>query len=178
MRLVELQEPDERIRRPLGEEEFELAYNKLVQNEMSKEEIRDFARDMVESGRYPRSVESLVFLLSRMHTILHGIAPEGETQARADVMFRDTRPMIDYVLRRGDLDMEDIEYNIGQAKEELAARPVVKKVKRDEALQMMAEFYNANRELIRPEARQHRDEIVQAIMNGASPEQAFAPYMK
>ena len=76
---------------------------------MSKEEIADFAREMVESGRYPRTVESLRFILNRMHIVLHGVAPEGETQSRADVMFRDTQPIINYVLSRGDLDEEDIQ---------------------------------------------------------------------
>lgn len=178
MKLIDLFEQDEeRVTGRLGPEEFELAYNKLAQNEMSKEEIRDFAREMVESGRYPRSANSLIFLLSRMHIILHGVAPEGETQNRADVMFRDTKPIIDYVIQRGDLDMEDIEQNIGDAKEELASRPIIRKVKKEEALRMMSEYYKANKERIPRNIQQYREQIVQAIMNGVSPEQAFAQFM-
>lgn len=176
MKLFEIVDPNqERVTGRLSDEEFEVAYNKLQQNEMSKEEIADFAREMVESGKYPRSVESLKFLLSRMHIILHGIAPEGETQNRAEVMFRDTQPIINYVLKRGDLDEEDIRYHLGHAREELANRPPPKaKITPDQARQMMSDYYMANRDRIPKRAVQYRDQIIQDIIGGASPEEAFS----
>ena len=66
----------------LTDEEFEIAYNKLVQNEMSKDDINEYSHTMFDEGRYPRSKDSLQFLLTRMHIVLHGEAPSGETPER------------------------------------------------------------------------------------------------
>lgn len=179
MKLFELLDPQqELVTGRLTDEEFSLAYNKLVQNEMSKEEIKNFARDMVAEGRYPRSEQSLIFLMSRMHIILHGLAPEGETQNRADVMFRDTQPIINYVLKRGELDEEDIRYHIGQAREELANRPPPRvKIKPEDARKMMSDFYMANKDTLPRNIGQQRNQIIQDIINGMSAEEAFSKYM-
>lgn len=181
MKLYEImdQEPaPERVTGRLGDDELGVAYEKLRRSEMSKEEINQFAHEMVEQGRYPRSPESLKFVMSRMHIILHGIAPQGETQSRADVMFRDTKPIINYVLKRGELDQEDIDYHIGEARKELAERPPPKvKVKPEEARKMMSDFYRENKANLPPTITQAREQIIQDIMNGDTAEEAFAKHM-
>lgn len=178
MRLFEIMETPPPVRGRLTDEELRVAYDKLIRNEMSKEEIADFARDMVEKGEYPRTVGSLIFVLSRMHIILHGIAPEGETQNRADIMFRDTRPIIDYVLRRGDLDEEDIQYHLGHAREELASRPSPRaKIRPEDARKMMSDYYRNNRNMMPKNITQYREQIIQDILNGVPVEQAFSKYI-
>lgn len=184
MKLYEVAPVDDeyRVTGRLSDEEFEIAYNKLSQNEMSREEIMDFSKEMVETGRYPRTVRSLYFLMSRMHIILHGIAPEGETETTAEVMFQDTKPIVDYVLKRGDLDEEDVQHHIGQAREELATRPK-KETKEeyaarlDKAQKDMFAYYKANKARMPKNVVAHKEEIVQSIMQGLSPEEAFQRYM-
>ena len=54
------------------------------------------------------------------------------------------------------------------------ARTVLKKPKESEALQLMADYYQANKAELPPEVRKHRDRIVEFIMEGLSPKEAFA----
>lgn len=186
MKLNEIATPRTR----LTDEEFEIAYNKLVQNEMSKEEIDEYSHGMVDAGMYPRTKNSLQFLLTRMHIVLHGEAPSGEAPERADVMFKDTKPIIDYVLRQGHLDEEDIEYHIGNAKEELATRKTRKEIEADEAeayalrrdaYYRMYDYYRANKDsmpkkFVQDVAR-YKEDLTDAVASGLSPEKAFAPYI-
>ena len=176
MLLVELfDEEPQKVTGRLTDDELGLAYEKLRQNEMSKEEIHDWSRQQVEDGRYPRSPESLKFVLSRMHIILHGVAPEGESPNRADVMFRDTQPIINFVLSKGELDEEDIQMHIGHAREELAQRqPPKAKLKREDALRMMADYYKEHRDILPNNIAKFRDQIVNSILGGMTPDQAFS----
>jgi hypothetical protein len=54
------------------------------------------------------------------------------------------------------------------------AKTIPKKPKESEALQLMAEFYQANKATLSPEVRKHRDQIVEFIMEGMAPKDAFA----
>lgn len=49
-----------------------------------------------------------------------------------------------------------------------------KKVKKQKALELMAEHYKNNRSTLPPSVREHRELIVELIMEGLSPEDAFA----
>lgn len=162
----------------LTDEEFKVAYDKLQRSEMSKEEIQDFANEVVSSGQYPRSAGSLVFVMNRMHILLHGLVPEGESANRAEIMFRDTQPMINYVVGRGHLSAEDIHSQIQDAREELEQRPSAKpKIKREDAMRMMGQYFMANKARIPKNVTQYREQIIQDIMNNVSPEEAFSKYM-
>lgn len=172
MRLCEIEDIHATGR--LTNEELGLAYDRLMRSEMTKEEINDFAKDFTTSGRYPRTAGSLIFVMSRMHILLHGVAPEGETQSRADTMFNIPQSMIDYVLGRGDLDEEDLRLHIRNAEEDLAARPV--RLRKEDALKVMSEFYRAHKPTLPKDIGSHREEILSDIMNGVPAEQAFAKY--
>lgn len=54
------------------------------------------------------------------------------------------------------------------------AKPVRRKPNRDEALQLMSDYYRTNRAALPGDIRVHRDAIVELIMAGVSPEDAFA----
>jgi hypothetical protein len=54
------------------------------------------------------------------------------------------------------------------------AEPVRRKPNETEALQMMSDYYRANRTTLPGDIRVHRDAIVELIMAGVPPESAFA----
>lgn len=58
------------------------------------------------------------------------------------------------------------------------AKPVVARPKEPEALHIMADYYLRNKEQLSPRVREHRDLIVELLMEGMSPEEAFAMVLK
>lgn len=54
------------------------------------------------------------------------------------------------------------------------AKTILKKPKESEALQLMADYYQANKSALPPEVRKYRDKIVELIMEGVAPKEAFA----
>jgi hypothetical protein len=54
------------------------------------------------------------------------------------------------------------------------AEPVRRKPTENEALQMMSDYYRANRATLPDDIRVHRDAIVELVMAGVPPEAAFA----
>ncbi len=54
------------------------------------------------------------------------------------------------------------------------AKTILKRPKELEALQLMADFYQANKSELPAEVRKHRDRIVEFIMEGMAPKEAFA----
>lgn len=54
------------------------------------------------------------------------------------------------------------------------AKPVRRKPNHDDALQLMSAYYRTNRALLPSDIRVHREAIVELIMAGVSPEDAFA----
>ena len=54
------------------------------------------------------------------------------------------------------------------------AKTILKRPKESEALQLMADYYQANKAELPPEVRKHRDRIVEFIKEGVSPKEAFA----
>lgn len=167
-----MDEPQQTSR--LGEDEFRLAYDKLFRHEMTKEEISTWSREVAEEGRYTRTFQSLEFVMNRMHILLHGIAPEGESPTRAGTMFKISQPMVNYVIERGDFDHEDISAHVEHAKEELAERPLPRpRMKPEEARKIMSDYYQANKNNIPRTVTTHRESIIQDILNGLSAEEAF-----
>jgi hypothetical protein len=54
------------------------------------------------------------------------------------------------------------------------ARPVARKPKEGEALKMMADYFFDHRSRLPPDIRRYRELIVELLMEGLSPEEAFA----
>lgn len=104
----------------LTDKHFNIAYNLVVKNELDKDVIKDLSKVMYESEEYDRTNNSAEFLLSRMHILVHGLAPHGETERRAETMFTIPETMIDYANKKG----LDTVFNISYAREELKNRPV------------------------------------------------------
>jgi len=58
------------------------------------------------------------------------------------------------------------------------ARPIARRPKEPEALQRMSDYYFANKERLPSDIRKYREPIVALIMEGVSPEEAFAAVSK
>lgn len=158
----------------LSDSELTVVYNHLGQSQMSKEEIDQAADQIIDGIEYQRSKQSAIFALTRMHILVHGVAPEGETQNRADTMFQIPNKMIQFVVNQGDYDQDDLHAHIEHAKEELANRPVKKS--RNKATEMMAKYYQQHKQMLPHTVKDYREQIIQDIMDGMSAEDAFEKY--
>lgn len=152
-------------------EQIELAYNKLGEanrsfnTALSIEEINDLAQELYGTGRSPAS---WVFLLTRLHVLVFGMAPHGVSESRAEKMFGyPSKEMVRFAQGEG----IDVEGQISAAREELRNRPV--RIKRDVALKLMADYYMANKATLPKSVTQYREEIIGRLMAGMNPEQAF-----
>lgn len=158
------------MRKRLGDAQFQMAYNAVSREELTREDIKELARQFEESEVYGRTAGSAEFVLNRMHILVHGTAPIGETESRAETMFNIPETMIKFAERQG----IDAFGNIELAKIDLAERP--KKVKQDVATQMMADYYRMNKQFLPKNISQFRTDIIRDIMTGTSPEVAFNKY--
>lgn len=166
MKLSQIMEQDDGSTR-ITDAQMQMAYNAVVQKELDTAEIADLAKQFGETDAFGRTAGSASFLLPRMHILVHGLAPHGETEHRAETMFQIPNKMIDFANRMG----LDTVYNIEAAREELRSRPV--RVKRPEAVQIMADYYKANKANLPRDIAKRREEIIDRLMNGATPEEAF-----
>lgn len=189
MRLNEIQQfnntPEQQTtntRPRITDEEMELVYGRLRRNEMSKAEIQEFAKAMVEGGKYQRSVGSLVFLMERMHILMHGSIPDGETSTWVyTFLTSDLWDMRSFIVHQGDLNGRDIRDNVAMAKKQYDQIVAEKTRKaslpnREAAMQMMSEFYRKNKQFIKPDVAKFREQIIADIMSGKSTEESFAPF--
>lgn len=167
MKLSQIVENYSESGKALSDAQLQQAYDAVIQRELDKAEIADLAKQFGESDAYGRTAGSAAFLLSRMHILVHGLAPHGETEHRAETMFQIPQKMIDFANRKG----LDTMYNIEAAREELRSRPV--RVKMPQALEIMSNYYKANKAYLPKNIAQHRDEIIDRLMGGMPPEEAF-----
>lgn len=167
MKLSQIMEQDDGSSR-ITDAQMQMAYNAIVPQELDTAEIADLAKQFGESDAFGRTAGSASFLLPRMHILVHGVAPHGETERRAETMFTIPQKMIDFANRMG----LDTVYNIEAAREELRNRPV--RVKRDDAVFMMSDYYKANKANLPKDIIKHREEIIDRLMAGATPEEAFS----
>lgn len=169
MKLIDLVESDDS--RAISTEDMEMVFKRVEPKELYKEDIADIANELAEDSEFGRNKASAEFLLNRMHVLIHGIAPHGETQNRAEKMFNASRPLIDFINKKG----YDVDGNLEKARIELANRLV--KVKRPEALKRVAEYFkNIKEKITKEEAdvfRKNKENIVKDIMNGIEPAEAF-----
>ena len=150
------------------DEQLELVYGKIKDEEFDKDEISDLAQELEESDDFGRTKESAKFALTRMHILIHGIAPDGETERRAETMFTIPNTMNEFAARKGIDTFENIE----RAREELKHRPV--RVKREDAKEMMLDYYHENKDWLPKDIAKDREDIIDSIMNGDDPDEAFS----
>lgn len=150
---------------------YQIALNAIKSKELDKAEIFDLSKELADREEFDRTVGSAMFVLNRMHILIHGIAPHGETEKRAETMFAIPQKMVDFAERGG----YDTFENIKRARVELKSRSV--RVKEPQARQMMSDYYQANKTNLPKNLAQHRDEIIRNIMLGLTPEEAFARYI-
>jgi hypothetical protein len=151
----------------LSDTHYDIAYNAVIKKELDKDEIKDLCVELNEGDEYDRNENSAEFLLSRMHILVHGIAPHGETQNRAETMFNICDKMIDYANRKG----LDTMFNIELAKVDLADRPI--RVKYEVAKSIVSEYYFSLSPEDRPVAV-NRDDVIAQVMEGTPVEEALA----
>ncbi len=153
-----------------NDQELELAFQTVKKAEMSKEEVTDAAREMTEKEGFDRTVAGAEFALNRMHILVHGLAPQGETESRAEKMFGIPDTMLKFANRKG----YDTVSNIKKARIDLKGRPVRRK--EADAKQLMSQYYMANKASLPKDIVKHRDAIIGDLMVGLSPEEAFGRY--
>ncbi len=147
------------------------ALNSIKNKELDKSEVLDLSRDFAESDKWDRTGPAAEFVLSRMHILIHGSAPGGETQARAETMFGIPQKMVDFAEKQG----YDTFENIKKAKVDLEGRPV--RVKEPRARELMAQYYRDNKERMPKNIAMHRDDLIKSIMTGMKPEEAYAQFI-
>ena len=148
-------------------QELQLVFQAVKKNEASKEEISQLARTLGERDDFDRTTAGAEFALNRMHILIHGVAPEGETESRAEKMFAIPSTMTKFAEDKG----YDPFANIKKAKAELKGRPV--RVKPDVARKMMSDYYKANKASLPKDITKSRDAVIKDLMVGMSPKEAF-----
>lgn len=149
----------------LTDTHYDIAYNLIVEKELDRDEIKDLAKELNESDIYDRNDNSAEFLLSRMHILVHAIAPHGETETRAETMFTICSKMINYANRRG----LDTVFNIEFARIELKDRPI--RIKYEDVKKLVCDYYFSMPKSSRPNV--DRDEVIAKVMEGTAIEEAF-----
>ena len=105
----------------LTKEELDLAYDKVTQRDqnLSYDDMKEWAKEMVEAGRYPRTPHSLHLLTAGMFVIIHGMIPHGANFNNVESwLAMDNQRMKKYILSRNDFDQEDLD----DAREKLQAK--------------------------------------------------------
>ena len=149
---------------------------KIVEpEEMSKSDIKMAAHDLGGSNGFLRSPAAAELSLIRIHAMIHGILPHGESP-RASNFFNPSGPMVDFLRRQG----YDVDVKLEAAKRDSQERMEAKNRKRTKevALSTMSSFYKEHRNNLDPSVTKHRDEIVQKLMSGETPEEALARFVK
>lgn len=149
--------------------QIEMAYNAIIIKELDTDEINDLAIEFGESAEFGRSKGSAIFLLNRLHILIHGIAPHGETEKRAEIMFQINQSLEDFAQDKG----IETELNILLAREDLQHRPVTVKFNKEDARSMMASFYKQHKLTLPKNIVNFRDSIIKNIMAGKTPKDSF-----
>lgn len=168
--IKQINEKDDSSR--LSDEQFQMAYDLVRKNELDKAEIKELAKELSEKEGFGRSNNSADFVLNRMHVLVHGLAPHGETEARAETMFTIPETMKAFAKKKG-IDVFD---SIQKAKLDLKNRP--KKVDQKTATAAMSEYYKAHKATLPKNISNFREEIIKDIMAGEEVAAVFGKYKK
>jgi len=157
-------------------------YNSVKNRRMSLEDIKALGVELADGVDYNRTAYAVFMTAARMHALIHGMLPDGvsgrDTEAEFD-RYSASKPIYDFILSQGEFDAEDLDQNWRAAQAEGTTRQQkVNKTKEKDAVADMATYYMANKTKLPTDIRQHRDEIVQNIMKGLTPDEAFGRYIR
>lgn len=159
----------------ISPEDMEVVFKHVSKTDMTLDDVKSLAAELGESDEYTRNTGSALFLITRMHSLIHGIAPLGVTAATAETWFAPSGTIIRFIKGKG----YDVEENVRKARAEVKTRKV--KVKRPAARQLMFDYYKSIKPSLSPEQdsllKRNNEEITQSIMDGLSPEEAFSRFI-
>jgi len=177
MRLIDLFEDEgEQVAHNISPADMEVVYQALKdKGELDVADVVPLAQELAdEFGGYSRNAGSARFVINRMHVIMHGMAPLGVTEHSAQQFFQPARPLIAFMAEKGYNPQEAI----NMAKDE--ARTRMTKRKKAEAVKVMAAYYKQIKPTLTPQqdkaVRAARDQIVQGLETGATPEDVFGQF--
>jgi hypothetical protein len=149
---------------------FELAYNAVKKEVLTIQDIKELAKIMEQNEAFDRTVGSAIFILTRMHILVHGMAPYGVTEKSAEEFFKSSKPMENFVETKG----IDVDKSMLTARAELKTRPVL--VNKDVAAQAVWDYYRANKSNLPRNIINHKNNIMALVMQGIKPVEAFARF--
>ena len=157
----------------ISTEDMEHVFKALDKRQpMERMEVKALAKDLADAGEFSRNVNSAEFVVNRMHVLVHGIAPYGETENRAEKLFNASGPLVAFLKGKG----YDVDENLKNAREELKNRPVT--MKRDHAKQLMVQHWNDVKRELKPKQAKAitaaREHIIDYIAGGMKPVEAFS----
>ena len=160
----------------LTDQHFDLAYKYVKNSELDINEIADISVELASHEEFDRSKDSAKFILTRLHILVHGIAPQGINEKTASEWFKASKAMNNYARSKG----HDVEENLVKARAELKHRKTRAKVNKPTAKKIMIDFYNNHRDALVPqnEISKHRNQIEKDIMDGKGADIAFRTYFK
>ena len=153
--------------------DMQVVYDALRnRGELDISDVTPLAKELVdEHGGYSKNTGSARFLINRMHTIMHNMAPLGVTEHSAEQFMTPARPLIAFMAEKG--------YNtkeaINLARDEARTRLVT--VKHGEALKQVVGYYRQNKPSLNPQqdklVRTNKDQLVKQVETGVKVEDAF-----
>lgn len=166
-------ELDSRHGKRWSDQELEPLFNEVRRTTMSKEEARDIAAMAAEKYGLDRTPTGIYQMLIQLHAIIHGHMPEGVI-----IYPGNWQQVAGQAIRFAQKKGIDVVENIKAARRDMDERVARAraKVKRPEALQLMSDFYRQNKDSLPRDIVQHREEIVDAIMNGEPVADVFAKF--
>ena len=156
-------------RKRLSDTHFDLAFNAVKKEELDFSEIKELAKEVQEHESYDRTVGSAIFVLTRMHILIHGSAPYGLTEKSAETFFQPSGPMNKFAEAKG----IDVGENVRRARIDLKNR--TPKITNAEAGSMVAQWWKENKERLghmRDAILRAKDEIISDVMAGLTPDEA------
>lgn len=165
----------------ISDDQLKLAYEEIHRQRMSVEELNDIAADIADRPDSERTKGSYEFILARLHTLIHGYAPYGMSETRAETMFRATTNMAEFVDAMG----YDVKMNIEQARGEMKIRAAEERRRKElsaNAQRIVLDYYKTNKDELKKthsaDLSKKRDELVAMVSNDVSVEDAFNRFIK
>ena len=154
-----------------SQDELETLYSVIEKEgkELDMHDIKGLAQRLEDEGKWARGAFSAVLGLSRMHVLVHAVAPHGATQKQAGEWMQPSGPMDKFARGKG----IDVPAHVARAERELRGRKKQAKIPLDDARKMMADHYKANRRIYPSADHFDRAAIIADIQIGLSPEEAF-----
>lgn len=171
----EYQSDNARSRKWMDQEELQKLFDLVEPGMMDKDEVSSASYDLAGSSEFLRTPGAAKLSLARMHVLIHGQIPDG-MDVDNTWLNKISGNIVNFVRNQG----YDVERHLQSARANMEERMAQKsrQISKEEALKVMSGFYRENRHNLQPCVTQHRDTIIQNLMNGNSPEEAFAEFVK